>query len=154
MFTNLKNIVSEKEYGFTLIELIVVIIILGILAALGITQYSNVVERGRVAEARMRIGVMRQLATEYYWEKGTLLGLNQPWLGVDNTCSSNGFYRCRMGTLEEDRVNLSCVRCVEGEGGKNPSGAYYNIFLRWTPATGLQEWFCTDDAGSCVGRLL
>ncbi|MBU0547795.1 MAG: prepilin-type N-terminal cleavage/methylation domain-containing protein, partial [Candidatus Omnitrophica bacterium] len=33
--------------GFTLIELIVVIIIVGILASVGMTQYTKVVEKGR-----------------------------------------------------------------------------------------------------------
>ncbi len=43
MFANFKNIVSEKEHGFTLIEIIIVIIIVGILAAVGMTQYGNTV---------------------------------------------------------------------------------------------------------------
>jgi len=38
--------------GFTLLELIVVIIILGILASLGFSQYIKMVEKGRSAEAR------------------------------------------------------------------------------------------------------
>ncbi|MDD5691933.1 MAG: prepilin-type N-terminal cleavage/methylation domain-containing protein [Candidatus Omnitrophica bacterium] len=145
---------NKIKRAFTLIEIIIVIIIVGILAALGLVQYSNMVERGRVTEARMRIGVMRQLATEYYWENGSLTGLTQNWLGVNNTCAPDGFYRCRMGTLDADSVNLSCVRCVAGEGGKQPDGVAYNIYMRWTPSTGLQEWFCVDSDGSCVGRLL
>ncbi|MHB8158241.1 MAG: prepilin-type N-terminal cleavage/methylation domain-containing protein [Desulfocucumaceae bacterium] len=47
--------------SFTLIELIVVIIIVGILAAVGISQYSLTVEKARTAEAKVRIGAMRQL---------------------------------------------------------------------------------------------
>ena len=47
--------------GFTLLELIVVIIIIGILATLGFMQYAQMVERGRRAEARMNLGTLRQL---------------------------------------------------------------------------------------------
>ena len=50
--------------AFTLIEIIIVIIIVGILAALGISQYSIIVERGRITEAKTRLGTMRQLAQE------------------------------------------------------------------------------------------
>ena len=45
--------------GFTLIELIVVIIIVGILASVGMTQYTKVVEKGRAAEARLILGSLR-----------------------------------------------------------------------------------------------
>jgi prepilin-type N-terminal cleavage/methylation domain-containing protein len=38
--------------GFTLLELIVVIVIIGVLATLGLTQYASMVERGRSAEAK------------------------------------------------------------------------------------------------------
>lgn len=44
--------------GFTLLELIVVIIIIGILATLGFTQYTKVVEKGRTAEAKSVLGRM------------------------------------------------------------------------------------------------
>lgn len=47
--------------GFTLLELIIVIIIVGILATLGFVQYASVIERGRFAEARANLGTLRQL---------------------------------------------------------------------------------------------
>ncbi len=45
--------------GFTLLELIVVVVIIGVLATLGFTQYSRAVEKGRSSEARMILGTIR-----------------------------------------------------------------------------------------------
>lgn len=49
--------------GFTLLELIIVIIIIGILATLGLTQYARMVERGRGAEARQLLGNILDLGS-------------------------------------------------------------------------------------------
>ncbi len=52
--------------GFTLLELIVVIVIMGVLATLGLASYSRLIEGSRGAEARQTIGTMRQLAYAYW----------------------------------------------------------------------------------------
>ena len=56
--------------GFTLIELIVVIIIVGILASVGMTQYTKVVEKGRAAEARLILGSLRTAEIAEFMENG------------------------------------------------------------------------------------
>jgi prepilin-type N-terminal cleavage/methylation domain-containing protein len=116
--------------GFTLIELIVVIIIIGILAAVGLTQYSKIVEKGRGAEARRILGDMRKLAYDYYLQNGTYTGITNAdfnlgtgsdkipgactsthyfWYGAISWTSATTFYAC--GT-----------RC--SSGGKSPQGTY------------------------------
>ena len=54
--------------GFTLLELIIVIIILGVLATLGFTQYVKVVEKGRSAEAKAILGDIRTGQMAYHLE--------------------------------------------------------------------------------------
>ena len=48
-----------RKHGFTLIEIVVVIIIVGIFSCLGFTQYTKVVEKGRTAEAKSILGALR-----------------------------------------------------------------------------------------------
>jgi len=52
--------------GFTLLELIVVIIIIGVLASLGIPQYIRVTEKARQAEGVRALGALRGAQQRYY----------------------------------------------------------------------------------------
>jgi prepilin-type N-terminal cleavage/methylation domain-containing protein len=122
--------------GFTLIELIVVIIIVGILAAVGISQYSVTVEKSRLAEAKIRIGAMRQLTYEYYLNKGTLDGILDADVGADNTCSSTNFYRYTVWGTSTFLI-LGAFRCTSGSGGKTPNASReYRYYLQYYPGTG------------------
>ncbi len=127
--------------GFTLIELIVVIIIVGILAAVGLTQYSTTVEKSRLAEAKIRIGAMRQLAYEYYLNNGTLTGITYSDVGVNYTCSSTNFYSYWIGTTTSTRLDLAATRCFAG--GKSPNvSRQYTYWLQFYPGSGVGVWHC------------
>lgn len=54
-----------RKKGFTLLELLIVIIIIGLLAAIGITQYANAVRNAKRAQAKATLGEMRKAALGY-----------------------------------------------------------------------------------------
>ena len=58
------------ENGFTLIELLVVISMISILAAMGVVQYRNSVQRTRETTLRKDLFEMRDVIDQYYADKG------------------------------------------------------------------------------------
>ncbi|UCE66608.1 MAG: prepilin-type N-terminal cleavage/methylation domain-containing protein [Candidatus Zixiibacteriota bacterium] len=56
----------KKEKGFTLIELVIIIVVLGILASIAIPRYRNIVAESREAAARGALGAMRSGVSIYY----------------------------------------------------------------------------------------
>jgi len=77
--------------GFTLLELVVVVIILGILATLGFTQYTKMVEKGRTAEAKLVLGQIRSAQQAYNMQYGgftTVIG-NLP-VQPPTACGASG----------------------------------------------------------------
>ena len=57
--------------GFTLMELIIVVIIIAILAAIGLPQFFKVAERGRASEGVSAIGAIKNAQLRYAAEHGT-----------------------------------------------------------------------------------
>jgi len=52
--------------GFTLLELIIVIIVIGILASVALPRYVRITEKARVAEACSMLGSIRSSQLRYY----------------------------------------------------------------------------------------
>ncbi len=81
----------HKQSGFTLIELMVVISIIGILAAIAIPQFSKYRDRAILAEGYELAGAFRKEVADYYDTIGSLPGDNQA-LGLPSPGSIRGKY--------------------------------------------------------------
>jgi type IV pilus assembly protein PilA len=63
-----------KQKGFTLVELMIVVAVIGILSALAIPNYLKMVGRARQSEAKMNLGAIYSAQIAYYAEASTFSG--------------------------------------------------------------------------------
>ena len=139
--------------GFTLLELIVVIIILGVLATLGLTQYGRMVERSRGAEARAILGNLRKFAAGYYMEWGSTTGMPANLLGlgtqqdqVPTVCRGSHYFSYGIAGNADPEIGFGATRCITGSAGKPPnSSVAFRLALTTNFLTGADTW--TTDAG-------
>ena len=68
------NKLETAQKGFTLIELMITVAIIGILAAIAMPQYSDYVKRGKAAEATSNLANLRIKMEQYFQDNRTYVG--------------------------------------------------------------------------------
>ena len=115
-----------SKRGFTLIELIVVVIILSILVSLAMPQYTMTVERSRSAEARRILGTIREAELAYFleYEAYSASLTNLRLSGIPTGCQATHYFTYAPATTG----TTVATRCTSG--GKPPqSSTAYTIQL-------------------------
>ena len=122
--------------GFTLVELLIVVIIVGILAAVAIPMYSGSTERARATECVAALGTVRCALRNYYAEHLTYVNANF----TDGDSVTNG------GILNVNSIDLNAryfsAECYTFNG--NTGATTYSIKCDGSASTAL-------DAGDVTG---
>jgi type IV pilus assembly protein PilE len=139
-----------KKIGFTLLELLIVIIIVGVLATIGFTQYTAVVERSRGAEARRILGQLRSMCAAIYIpsQSGNQCTAENLTIGtiynqIPSDCNRASHYFYYNSSPSTGSVTFNATRC-EGSSGKQPgapsgSNRYLQLTTNFT-AGGTDNW--------------
>lgn len=66
---------KSSEFGFTLLEVMIVVAIVAILAAIALPNYNDFLIRSRLPEAHANLSGLRIRAEQYYQDMNTFVGL-------------------------------------------------------------------------------
>ncbi len=119
--------------AFTLLEIIVVIVILGILATLAVTQYAKMVEKSRGAEARTILGNIRTNQAGVKQQSGACSStLGDVGIGLDfpSSCSSTHYFTYDIAGVSGDTFTAVATRCTVS--GKVPNAATAGVITLLT----------------------
>ena len=129
----LSNRKFKSQSAFTLVELIVVVVIIGILSSIAIPSFQNASDKAKQKEASTLLGSYLKAAQAYYTEYGTL-AYRASDLGQYVAVSA-----CRYSTASLCKTRSNAIVNYSNWGGTSwysPSGNY-QIRLRRTGNTRL-----------------
>ncbi|HFC7521935.1 TPA: pilin [Neisseria meningitidis] len=126
---------NTLQKGFTLIELMIVIAIVGILAAVALPAYQDYTARAQVSEAILLAEGQKSAVTEYYLNHGEWPG-NNTSAGVATSTDIKGKY------VQSVEVKNGVVTATMLSTGVNKEIQGKKLSLWAKRQNGSVKWFC------------
>ncbi|MBW3922891.1 pilin [Neisseria meningitidis] len=126
---------NTLQKGFTLIELMIVIAIVGILAAVALPAYQDYTARAQVSEAILLAEGQKSAVTEYYLNHGEWPG-NNTSAGVATSADIKGKY------VQSVTVANGVVTAQMASSGVNKEIQGRKLSLWAKRQNGSVKWFC------------
>jgi prepilin-type N-terminal cleavage/methylation domain-containing protein len=126
--------------GFTLVELMIVVVVLGVLAAIAIPLYMRFVRQSKAGEAEINLGKIAQLVEQQYARSG-----NEK-TSAAITPGSTALISRLPGTSRTPAA--SCGGAPAANGESVPRTATLVTGRSYQPA--IQEWNCSSPGAGCT----
>ena len=127
----------RKQQGFTLIELMIVVAIIGILAAIAIPAYQDYTIRAQVSEGLNLTGACKAAVTEYYQDQGDFPTTNA-LAGLEAAANIKGKYT----TQVEVTADGKCEATYGLDANSNITGD--KLIMTPNDNTGSISWECSS----------
>jgi len=136
----------DKSQGFTLIELMITVVIIGLLAAIAIPAYQDYTGRAQVTEAFYLAGAQKMAVTEYHGNTGSFPDSNEK-AGVADEDKITGQYVERVKITKADNSAIITAK-MKNDGVSKTIKSKELILKGETNVTGIGEggsytWTCS-----------
>jgi type IV pilus assembly protein PilA len=139
---NFQNI--RRQGGFTLIELMIVIAIVAILAAIAIPAYQDYTVRSRVSECMAAAAACKTSVSEFYATRGAL-----PANLAESGCSDSASAQCAAPTVAAGVITIGAINDLNTLLTNRGSGT--NLVFQPVVTTGaITDWNCDSTAGTTI----
>jgi type IV pilus assembly protein PilA len=150
-----ERVMRKKERGFSLIELMIVVAIMGILVAIAMPQYQNYQIRSKVTEALVMGASVKVAVASYYSSKGEWPVSNaEAGLPEAVDLSSTYIRKIVVGGTDCGHIKIKMRPSGAGAGLGKMTGRW--LWLRPTMSTsgGSIEWSCAVESFNNTEHLV
>ena len=132
---------KHLQKGFTLIELMIVVAIIGILAAVAIPAYQDYTARAQVSEAVELLSGGKTPFAEFYADKGL-------WPLASSSVMGNTIGKYTRGIRLTTGAGISGLLVLTATMRQTSSALIQNKTLFMKTANGGKNWSCSDTAAT------
>ncbi len=132
----------KKQQGFTLIELMIVVAIIGILAAIAIPAYQDYTIRAQVSEGLNLSGGAKAAVSEFAMDRGRFPSDNQTAGITTNPVNINGKYVTQVAVGASGGGGAAGIIEVTYGADAHAIITGNTLFLSPIAQTGSVEWVC------------